>query len=104
MIKSLDKIEKTNLIKEAILKVNLTGAVLISIAFGGLPTNFAACEVLGASFNLDDFKPYFPNPESKKRICIAHMLKLARNCSQAKFRLIDRNDNIISWVFFEKLL
>lgn len=108
LIKSLDKTEKANLIRDAIIQINSTSSVLLTIAFDGLATNLAACEVLGASFDVNILKPYILNPENNNRICIVldppHMLKLVRNCLGAKNYIVDGNNNIISWMHFVNLL
>lgn len=108
LIKSLDTDEKSALIKNIIQEINSTGCYLMSIAFDGLATNFSACEKLGASFDMDDFRPFIPNVDDSKRICIVmdppHCLKLIRNCIAEKENLRDGNGNSICWSFFEKLV
>lgn len=66
LIKTLNTLEKSQLIQMAIDKINGTGAVLTSTAFDGLKTNFFACEEqLGASFNIDQFKPFLIDSANK---------------------------------------
>lgn len=52
LIKSLTGIEKAQLLKDVIARINNTGVCLISMSFDGLATNFTACEILGASFDI----------------------------------------------------
>lgn len=108
LIKSLDTIEKSNLIKETIAKINSTGAWLMCIAFDGLSNNFSTCEHLGASFALQNIQPFIPNPDKNSKIAIVldppHMLKLLRNCLAAKGELKDSDGNNIAWSYFEKLI
>lgn len=109
LIKYLDTIEKSDLIRDVIGKVNTTGAYLMSIAFDGLRTNFSTCEALGASFDLQNLQPFILNPKNNSKIAIVldppHMLKLLRNCLAAKGNLIDGQNNVnIAWSYFEKLV
>lgn len=107
LIKSLTKIEKANLLSESIHEIEKTGAHLVSIAFDGLVTNFAAFEHLGASFKLEKFEPYIFD-EFKKRISLVldppHMLKLVRNCLGDKGHIVDGDNRDISWEYFVRLV
>lgn len=108
LIKSLNADEKTQLLKDAIQKIHITGAHLMSISFDGLSSNLAACEQLGASFDVANLRPFILNTEYKRNIYIVfdppHMLKLVRNCLHAKRHLKDGNNNEISWDYFENLV
>lgn len=108
LIKSLNTIEKSGLIKNIIDEINSTGCYLMSIAFDGLSTNFSACEMLGASFDTENFHPFIPNPTNSQRISIIldppHCLKLVRNCLADRKGLKDGKGNPISWSFYENLL
>lgn len=74
LIKNLDSIEKSNLLKETIAKINSTGAWLMCIAFDGLRTNFSTCEELGASFDLQNLRPFIHNQKKiqKLLLCSTH--------------------------------
>lgn len=107
-IKSLSSPEKAILIKEIICKLTTIGAKLINITFDGLESNFAACRLLGASFLLNDFRPYFKNPIDQTKVHImldaCHMLKLIRNCLGSEKILIDgETGKKIEWNYFENL-
>lgn len=108
LIKYLNAIEKSELIKNVIGEINNTGCYLLSIAFDGLPTNFSACERLGASFDIENFKPFIDDSINSKKICIIldppHCIKLIRNCLAAKKSLTDENIDPICWLFFENLV
>lgn len=90
-IKTLNTLEKSQLIQNAIDEIKKTCAILTSIAFDGLRTNFSACEHLGASFNSGTFRRFLIDSATKQRISIVldppHMLKLIRNCISAKGHL-----------------
>lgn len=45
LIKSLDGNKKSQLLNDVIVKINNTGAILISMAFDGLGSNFTACKI-----------------------------------------------------------
>lgn len=84
LVNSLNTYEKATLIRNTIHEINSTGCYLMSIAFDGLSTNFSAYESFGASFNIDDFRPFITDPFSSRRICIIlnppHCITLIRNC------------------------
>lgn len=108
LIKTLNTNEKSQLILTAIDKVNSTGAYLVNMAFDGLTTNLSTCVLLGASFDIDNIRPFIMNPANGKKIFLVldppHMLKLIRNCIAAMSPLKDGDNNVILWSFFEKLV
>lgn len=108
LIKTLDRFEKSQLIQSAINEIKKTGSFLKSIAFDGLKTNFSACEQLGASFKIENFKPFLTDSVTKRRISIVldppHMLKLVRNTLADKEHLTDGDNDDIAWFYFERLL
>lgn len=108
LIKSLNTLEKSKLIQNAIDEVHKTGAILLSIAFDGLNTNFSSCVSMGASFDIGNFKPFLIDSATNRRISIVldppHMLKLVRNCLAAKRRLKDGQNEDINWCYFESLV
>lgn len=65
------------------------------------------CNLLGASFKRNDFRPYFTLPNDDKKIYIildpSHMIKLARNCIGNNKILIDPNNSEIRWSYFVRL-
>lgn len=108
LIKSLNTLEKSKLIQNAIDEVHKTGAILISIAFDGLNTNFSSCVSMGASFDINNFKPFLIDSATNRRISIVldppHMLKMVRNCLAAKRRLKNGQNEDINWCYFESLV
>lgn len=99
LIKSLNTEEKAELLHDTIVEVNKTGACLLSIAFDGLSTNFTTLQSMGASFDINDLKPFILNPETNQKNFVVldppHMLKLIRNCLDAKKCLKDAEKNDI---------
>lgn len=67
-INSLDAKAKSELLETIITEISNTGAELLNIAFDGLVTNFTTCKQLGASFRMNDFRPFFPNPVNGRPI------------------------------------
>lgn len=108
LIKSLNTNEKSQLILSCIEQINSTGSYLMNMAFDGLATDFSTCESLGASFDVDNIRPFIINPGNGRKIFIVldppHMLKLVRNCLAAESPLKDGDNNTISWKFLEKLV
>lgn len=108
LIKTLNTSEKAELIKMAINEISETGAILTSIAFDGFKTNFSACQHLGASFDVEKFRPFLIDERTNRRISIVldppHMLKLVRNCLAAKGHMTDGEGNDIAWIYFEHLV
>lgn len=106
LIKSLNTEEKSRLILDAIDEINATGSFLLSMAFDGLKTNFSTCAALGASFDIENIRPYIINKANGRKIYIVldppHMLKCVRNCLSAKSPLKDGDNNVIHWNFFRK--
>lgn len=82
-ITGLKAIQKAFLIREIIKEITSDNIKVINITFDGLASNFAACRLLGASFDLKDFRPYFFNPQDKNKVNVmldaCHMLKCIRN-------------------------
>lgn len=108
LIKTLDRFEKLDLIKDVIATVNSTGCHLMSFAFDGLGTNYATFELLGAFFGKENFRPFIIDEQTNRRICLVldrpHTIKLIRNCLAAKECLADGNQNKILWKHFVDLV
>lgn len=105
---AMKAVEMALIINEVIAELTKLGIRIANITFDGLSTNIKACEVLGASFNILDMRPFFFNPIDSNVIRIfldpCHMLKLARNCiASEKFIHNRTNKKNISWIFFERL-
>lgn len=106
-INTLNKEEKAELLESVIAAISETNAIILNITCDGLPTNFAMFELLGASFKLNDIRPYIMNPVTDKKIYTmldpCHMLKLVRNCLMNRGIIHDGEDHAIKWNHFEKL-
>lgn len=100
-IGSLKAVDKAKLLMEVITEVTKTGAIIVNVSFDGLVMNFKTMGELGASFNLEDFRPSFLNPVDKRVIRIildpAHMMKLLRNCLEDKQIIYDQQNRQIKW-------
>lgn len=98
--------EKSKLLQEVISAISACGVRVISVTFDGLFTNLTTCKLLGASFDLKNFKPYFMLANDERKIYIfldpSHMLKLARNLI-AGSGFLTGEDGKIEWKYFEKL-
>lgn len=99
--------EKAFLIEQIVREITKVGVKLINITFDGDPTNFAACKLLGASFQPRDLRPYFLNPIDQSKVNIlldaCHMLKLLRNSLASGKIIEDGNNKKIEWRYFENL-
>lgn len=107
LIRGLSSIHKATLIREILTVLTEISICVINLTFDGLPNNFKTCELLGASFDLENFHPYILNPCNNRKIFIildaCHMIKLLRNHLATEKKFEDSLGNDISWVFFEKL-
>lgn len=106
-IGNLNQNQKAELLKEIITAITNVGIVVVNLTFDGLSTNLQACVILGSSFVLSDFRPFFPNPVNGSRVHVildaCHMLKLWRNTLANIKTIKDGNGNVIDWHFLEKL-
>lgn len=106
-IEALNGEEKVKLLTEIIGKINECGARVLSVTFDGLLSNVTMCDILGASFNLKNFRPYFFLPGDERKIYIifdpSHMIKLARNCVANNSFLKNKDKMTIKWEYFETL-
>lgn len=107
-IENLTGIEKANLLTEILIALKTCDIRILTVTFDGLCTNITMCALLGASFDMNDMKPFFtlPNDEKQKIYIIldpSHMEKLARNCIARNKVLFGENDSEIKWSYFESL-
>lgn len=100
-IAKLNSKDKAQLLRDVIAEISKTGATITNMAFDGLIMNFTTMEALGASFEAEDFRPYFENPYDGKIIRIIldppHMLKLVRNCLEHVKTIYDSQNRQIQW-------
>lgn len=106
LISSLTGKERADLLVHCIELLKGTGAHIQSITFDGAPNNTKMCKVLGASFDLENFKPYFTLPNSTDKIYIfydiCHMIKLVRNTLGHK-KILKYKGKKIEWRYIESL-
>lgn len=106
-INTLKTSEKMLLIITALKFLAEIDVKVCVITFDGLSTNVTSMEFLGASFRLDNLRPYIISPIDNSKIFILfdppHMLKLMRNLIGAERLLFDRHGGKIEWKFYENL-
>lgn len=109
LINSIDKEQRKELLLEVIKAVTVCGIRIVAVAFDGLPSNFAMCELLGAHLNpySPTFKTTFKNPVTNDNIYIIldppHMEKLARNTLGTRKIMLDADNQKIEWKYIELL-
>lgn len=107
-IGNLEAIDKVVLITSVIKMLNTAGVKLLTITCDGHPTNIAAYEMLGGSYDLNDLRPYFSNPENGSQIYTfldpPHMLKLIRNSLTNRKVFYDRIGRPIEWMHFVNMV
>lgn len=104
-ITTLSGHEKATLLKEIISAITGCDVRITSVTFDGLISNLTMCNLLGASFDPYDFKPYFKLDNQKIHIILdpSHMIKLARNCVANNKLLLDHSNSEIRWELFVHL-
>lgn len=99
--------EKAIMIASILKTLTDIGIRVMSVTSDGLITNFAAYDILGASFDPEGIVPYFINSSDGNKVYVfhdpPHMLKLIRNCLGDQKVLCDRNKRPIEWKFIERL-
>lgn len=87
--------------------MNDIGVKVAVMTFDGLSSNITSMETLGATFDLENMKPYILNPIDNSKIFILfdppHMIKLMRNCIGAEKEMFDGDGRKISWKIYEDL-
>lgn len=104
---SLTANEKSLLVRNLLYKFSTFEIKIVSMTCDGDKTNVTACELLGANFDYfkdkKNFKPYFENPYTKKRIYVlfdaCHMIKLVRNYFSAREVFFNSKDKQIKWSY-----
>lgn len=106
-INNLDTSEKMFLLITVVKAITDIGLSITVITFDGLSTNITAMELLGASFDLNNMKPYIRNPIDNSKIFIMmdppHMIKLMRNYIGSLKQMFDSTGRVIDWKFYELL-
>lgn len=99
--------EKKNLLLQVLARIHEIDGTVVNITLDGLKANIFLCQLLGASIDVDDPKPYFIDPASEKNIYIlfdpSHMLKLMRNTLGDLSFIRDPSRGKIEWIYYERL-
>lgn len=104
-IKSLNGLEKSQLIDEVVKEIVAIGAIVVNLSFDGIATNKTACEILGASFDIDDPRPYVIIG-GEKIYCLfdsCHVTKLSRAALALYKKFTDSDGNPIEFAHLERL-
>lgn len=105
LIKSINAVQRANLINHCLNYVHESGAIIVSLTFDGNNTNKTTARYLEASMDpLEKFQPWFIHPIEKHSVYIlldlCHMLKLWRNTFGSK-TLYDSGSGIIKFKYIE---
>lgn len=65
---SLEGIDKVFLLKSIIKSLSDIGIIVLTSTFDGHSTNITACEIMGSSFEFNDFHPQFMNDDDNVAI------------------------------------
>lgn len=107
-ITSLSSEQRKTLLYSVLNEVQKIGLIVSNITFDGLVSNPKMCEYMGADFNTEDMKPFFIEPESKRKIYIifdpSHCEKLVRNNLANRKILWDVDGGEIKWDYFIQLV
>lgn len=106
LIDGLSGKERANLLKKAIELLCETGVTLCSVTFDGAKVNLKMCTELGASFSIENPRPYLLNDSQDKLFCFydpAHMLKLIRNAWNNRNIIKNSKGEEINWKYVKKL-
>lgn len=107
LIKSMNAIQRANIITYCLRYVHKSGAIIVSLTFDGNITNVTTARYLGANLDLlENFKPWFIHPVGKHSVYIlldaCHMLKLWRNTFANKI-LYDSEGGLITFKYIVDL-
>lgn len=107
-IAKLEGIDKVILISSILKSLTEIGVKVLTITFDGLPSNTTACEILGCSFEINDFRTYFRNPDDGSKVHVTldppHMYKLIRKYLGNHRTIHDKDGRVIEWRLIEKLV
>ncbi|CAH2088503.1 unnamed protein product [Euphydryas editha] len=94
------------LLKSALYLLKETRRVeVVSLKFDDHKSNIAMCEILGCSFDPDNFKTSFTYEDYTIPVVLdpCHLIKLVRNAFEAYREFKDLDGNFISWNLIEQL-
>jgi hypothetical protein len=75
----------------------------VNVTFEGCPVNFTVAKSLGCSFEIDNFVTEINNGAAVVIPDPAYMCKLIRNVFGEKRKMTDENDEVIDFIYLEKL-
>ena len=88
-------------------KIFEVGALAVTVTMDGPSAHFSTMRELGAVFELDNMKPFFPHPSDPSLrvhvlLDLAHMLKLVRNILAA-LKVIKSPSGLVEWDYILQL-
>lgn len=105
---SVDTPTLVGIINESLDRLHDVGVKFVSLTLDGPTSHFSSMKTLGASFDLDDPRPYFIHKKSGSKVRVifdaCHMLKLHRNHFGQLKELKDGRGRLIKWDYIEKLV
>lgn len=103
---SVDTPTLVGIINESLDRLHDVGVKFVSLTLDGPTSHFSSMKTLGASFDLDDPRPYFIHKKSGSKVRVifdaCHMLKLHRNHFGQLKELKDGRGRLIKWDYIEK--
>jgi hypothetical protein len=110
LINGLGALERANLIKQCLTKLNDVGVNVVSLTFDGAASNLSMASLLGCNLNdaqSADFNTSFSHPVTNDAVVIlpdpCHMLKLVRNTLTDKKSVVDDQNKIVNFDYINKL-
>lgn len=108
LVAGLNGIERAGLLSGILVELHKIEVVVMNIVFDGLIANFTMCELLGASFKLENLVTHITHPADGSKVYIlldaCHMLKLIRSTLGDYGKLQDPEQGPIEWKYFERLI
>jgi hypothetical protein len=108
LIDSMTGVDRANLVQQCICKLYDVGVQVVTVVCDGTACNVTMINNLGARVHVNEIKPSFPHPSNAQQevfviLDACHMLKLARNALASQRQLKDGNDQLIDWIYIERL-
>jgi hypothetical protein len=107
LCKHLNSTQKSNLLTQCLDLVTITGVVIVSVTFDGCSSNIGMTKRVGYSYDPNNLKTNFTINNLQLIVILpdpSHMIKLVRNCFEEKRKFVDNNNEVIDYLFNEKLL
>ena len=108
LINGLTGKERANLVRSCIEKLTDVGVKVVSLTCDGPSCHFTMLKELGASTDLSNLDPSFPNPGNPaERVFVlldaCHMLKLVRNTLASCGIIVDGSGKKVEWQYLLRL-